>query len=280
MKVIVHNDDFGLTYGFSEAILDCHTNGVTTSTSVRVNGTAYKNSLKALKRQKSLGVGLHLNLTDGPGFDKKFPRLLVESLFWTKKQQEEIKNLVEVQFIQAIKKDKLKIDHINSHDHVHMIPKIFNLTSNLCKKYNINYLRLTNEKYYLTGKFSTDIKPYLNKNILKLLLLKYFAKINSRILENYGLKSIPFYGLLHTDNMTEKALIGAFENAKENKFTTIEILTHPVYRSKKDKLFTSKFIENYSKKKNRLIEARALKSKKLKNYLTTNKIDLINFSDL
>lgn len=274
MKLIVHNDDFGLNFGFSEAIIDCHKNGITTSTSVRVNGTAYKQTLKGLKKNSGLDIGLHLNLTDGFEFRKNFLSYLLPI------ERERAKKALENQFIQAIKKDNLKIDHVNSHDHIHMIPWIFEITASLCKKYKIKYLRLVDENYYLTGNIFTDIKPFVNTNIFKLTLLRIFAKININTLKKYKLKTVHFYGILHTDNMNVHTFTGALEDAKKRKYNTVEILSHPVYQSKKDKVFTSQFIKEYSKRKTRLVEAKTLKSRKLKEYLKRNKIGLINFGKI
>ena len=71
MKAIFHNDDFGLTYGFTDAIKDSFQNGVTTSTSLRTNGFAYKYAVKLSKGPlRKIGLGLHVNITQGKAHTK------------------------------------------------------------------------------------------------------------------------------------------------------------------------------------------------------------------
>ena len=64
-----------------------------------------------------------------------------------------------VSLLQEIEKvlDKVEAKHLNSHVHVHGIPKIFELTCKLAKEYNINYIRTQFEMPYLLP----DIKKYL-----------------------------------------------------------------------------------------------------------------------
>jgi|SRR5215831_1601931 len=64
-RLIVNADDFGLSRGISNAILIAHRHGVVTSTSVMANQQASDYALSLLGEAPSLGVGVHLNLTEG-----------------------------------------------------------------------------------------------------------------------------------------------------------------------------------------------------------------------
>ena len=76
MKVVLTNDDFGVTYGFIKGARECYKKGLTTSVSIRTNGIYYSLAKRFLKEEmKNSGVGLHLNLTDG----KKYKDLLKRS---------------------------------------------------------------------------------------------------------------------------------------------------------------------------------------------------------
>lgn len=281
LKAIIHNDDLGLNFGFTEAILDCFQNGITTSTSIRTNGTAFNYAIKRiLPKINSIGFGLHLNLTDGKGY-RSFFRILFGTIVNRNKTLGWVEKEFEKQFIKTIIKDKLAIDHINSERHIHMIPPIFKITAKLCKKYKIRYIRMVNENYYQTGSLKTDILPFLNTNIIKLLLLNYFSIRNRKTQRRYCLKTTDrFYGVLYTGNMHEQAFLGALKNALKNNYRTIEILLHPALISKKDILFTSSFIKWYTSQKGREIEMNTLKSKRVKAFIGKNKIKLINYREL
>jgi chitin disaccharide deacetylase len=64
-KLIVNADDFGLTVGVNQAILDAHRDGIVTSTTLMANGAALGQAVIASQRAPALGVGVHLNLSEG-----------------------------------------------------------------------------------------------------------------------------------------------------------------------------------------------------------------------
>src|SRR5215831_17721899 len=64
-RLIVNADDFGLTAGVNLAIIEGHVQGIITSTSLLANGTAFDSAVAMAKGHAKLGVGVHLNLTDG-----------------------------------------------------------------------------------------------------------------------------------------------------------------------------------------------------------------------
>ena len=281
LKVIIHNDDFGLNYGFSYAIHNCFIKGVTTSTSLRVNGTAYDHSVKKiLPKINKIGLGLHLNLTDGKNY-KSFIKILFATIVKRRKTLNWVQKEFEKQFLQTIQKDKLKIDHIDSESHIHMIPPIFKIAVSLCRKYKVGFIRNSNENYYLTGDLKTDLKPFINSNIIRFLVLKCFAFINQKTLKDHELKTSDcFYGILHTGEMNQPAFLGALRNALKNNYQLVEILSHPAIKTDKDRNFTSPFIKKYTAKIEREIEAGVLKSQEVKRFIRKNKIKLVNFKTL
>src|SRR5256885_13268680 len=64
--LIVNADDFGLSPGVTDGILEAHAAGVVSSVSVLVNAPGWEHAVAALRAAGStLGAGLHLNLTTG-----------------------------------------------------------------------------------------------------------------------------------------------------------------------------------------------------------------------
>jgi predicted glycoside hydrolase/deacetylase ChbG (UPF0249 family) len=59
--LIVNADDFGYSQGINKGIIEAHTNGIVTSTSVMVDGMA-SNEAADLKQYPELSVGLHFVL--------------------------------------------------------------------------------------------------------------------------------------------------------------------------------------------------------------------------
>ncbi len=78
--LIVNADDGNLTPGVTQAILDCHDQGILSSTTWMVNLAHSARRVREVKARPNLGVGIHLNLTLGqPVSDPKdIPSLLTE----------------------------------------------------------------------------------------------------------------------------------------------------------------------------------------------------------
>ena len=66
MKLLIINaDDFGMAAGVTNAIVDCHNNGIVTSTTLMTNMPDAERAADLSRPLKALGVGVHLNLTEG-----------------------------------------------------------------------------------------------------------------------------------------------------------------------------------------------------------------------
>src|SRR5438128_1832847 len=62
---IINGDDFGFSQGVNQAIIQAHTQGVLTSTSLMVSGDAVEDAIAMKRHHPSLAVGLHLVLVCG-----------------------------------------------------------------------------------------------------------------------------------------------------------------------------------------------------------------------
>src|SRR5436853_7925313 len=65
-KLIVTADDFGLTEKVNQGIVEAHCRGIVTSTSLMANGGAFEDAVARTREAPRLGIGAHLNLTQGP----------------------------------------------------------------------------------------------------------------------------------------------------------------------------------------------------------------------
>lgn len=293
MKVIIHNDDFGHNSGFTRAIADCVRKGITTSVSITVNGADYQKAklLLATEKFKKIGVGLHLNITDGRAITRELAdengnyKRKFQNYFWELviKRDSKLLNKIEKdlgeQFEKA-KRDKLTIDHVNGHDHIQMIPVIFEIICRLCRKRKIRYIRLAREPYYRTGKIRDDIYPFVNKNIVKWGLLNYLAEENMATLRRYKLKtSEACYGILQTDHMDKKVIESCLKDAIRRKYKLVETVSHPA-RADKNTKYTSEFFLDYTNRKARGKEKQAMKSRALRRFIEKNGIELVNYARL
>lgn len=291
MKAIIQSDDFGLSFGFTEAIKDCFLLGNISSTSIRTNGMAYKYAVKLLKNKLAdIGLGIHLNLVDGPAHQAaladssgnyKFNFLQYLLLAQNNKFLKDVEAELDWQFQQVLK-NGLKVDHVSGHNHTYIIPPIFAIVCQLCRKYQIKSIRLPSEPYYLIGSLTADLKPLFNLNIIKFLIVKQFSQQNKLTLKKYHLKTTDaFYGVLHTDNMSFEVIKAALQDAKTRGFKTIEILGHPAYSNDpRDKTYTSKAIKDYIHSANRRLETATFQTPQLADLLKETAVETTSYRNL
>jgi hopanoid biosynthesis associated protein HpnK len=71
-RLIVNADDFGFTLGVNRAIVDAHTRGIVTSSTLMATGRAFEDAAGLAKTVPRLSVGCHVVLIDGePVLDAK-----------------------------------------------------------------------------------------------------------------------------------------------------------------------------------------------------------------
>ncbi|OGM77723.1 hypothetical protein A2188_01965 [Candidatus Woesebacteria bacterium RIFOXYA1_FULL_43_9] len=265
MKVIFHNDDFGLTWGFTEATYQLGIKGKINSLSIRTNGVDFFRARKLSKAlaKKGVRIGIHLNITDGPTcqdrlannqghYKYSFLHYLLLLLFPNHKLERLITNEFEQQFHML---KGVGIIQVDSHDHIHLIPRIFRITCQFCQKHHLKYIRLIKEPFLIVNK--KNIHPF---SYAKHLLLNLFSNLNRKVAQDYDLISVDsFYGVLYTNQMDSKVISASLKHASSKGYQTIQILSHPtLINNSHDIIYTSRFIQKYANLPNRKVEYESL----------------------
>ena len=259
-----HADDFGRSRNISKSINILIKKKIITSVSIIVSEKIY--GLDYLKKY-NIHKRLHLNLTDFS--NKKKSNKFIYNLSFLKlcflpflPNFDDNKKKLREEILRQINLYKKKINKknifIDGHQHVQMIPWIFNILYDLKTKHNITNMRIPNEKFKLNN--LNILKFAICKNIIKLLLIKIFIFINRNKIKKIRYK-YNFFGIIYSGVQSEKSLKNAildYQNTK--KSNKLEILIHPGYASLKEKkLFKSSFFKYYFSK-NRKKEFKLIKS--------------------
>lgn len=227
-KIIVNADDLGLSEGINNGILECFLNGVITRASIIACGSAFNHAVSLLRLNPSLTIGIHLTLIEenpisnhsavkslinSQGTFYKNYKIFLLKYFLGQIKLSEITNELEAQ-IKKVFDSGLKINHIDSHQHIHMLPGIFHIVGNLAKKYNIKSIRIP-KAYAWKMKSIKEISLTCLAQICK----KEQLKLGIRNYNN-------FWGFNQSGNIKKEELINFLDNLMPG---TTEIMCHPGY---------------------------------------------------
>lgn len=148
-QLIINADDFGFTLGVSQGIAEAMRHMVT-STTIMGNCLDLPMHLSLLEGLPHRGLGVHLVLSAGAPI---LPRESVPSLvnreghFWRDfRQATRLANPHEVHLewraqVEAILRCGVKPTHLDSHHHVHLVPKLTRVAIEIAREYNIPAIR-------------------------------------------------------------------------------------------------------------------------------------------
>ncbi|MFD1064876.1 chitin disaccharide deacetylase [Oceanobacillus locisalsi] len=150
MRVEINADDFGLTKGVTDGIIEAHQNGCVTSTTIMMNGLATNYAVEKAAENPDLKIGIHLVLTWGKPLHTSVSNLVNPDgtfRFTSNFLDMEVPNLEEVELewraqLEACLATGLPLDHIDSHHHVHGWPPLKNLIIKLAQEYEVPVRRV------------------------------------------------------------------------------------------------------------------------------------------
>jgi chitin disaccharide deacetylase len=136
-RLIVNADDFGFTSGVNRGIVEAHSGGVVTSSTLMANGPAFAEAARLAKTIPTLSIGCHVVLIDGqPVLDaQQLPTLTSGAHFRDglmtfaaraiagRIDADEIIAEASAQ-IRKIQAAGISVSHIDTHKHTHLFPKI------------------------------------------------------------------------------------------------------------------------------------------------------------
>jgi predicted glycoside hydrolase/deacetylase ChbG (UPF0249 family) len=243
-RLIVNADDFGLTENVNRGILDAHREGIVTSTTLLANGMAFDAAAAASKRFHLLGIGVHLNLTEGvpvaeashiPTLVDRGGRLyLTPARLWVGISTGQVSlSDIETELRAQVAKvfhAGIKPTHFDGHKHVHVLPRVSEVVIGLAHEFRVPAVRCPEEQY-AHGSGPLRIWKLSGLSTLKQFLVSRavsdLAGCFRKKLEKAGLHSpTHFYGISRTGFLDASAIRQILENLPEG---TSELMCHPGY---------------------------------------------------
>lgn len=236
-RVTVTADDYGLTRGNTDSILEAADRGALTRVSLLPNGLAFDYAATEYKKRSGrLTLAVHLNLTEGKPLSapSEIPRL-VDSRGYFKYSP--ISLLLATLFRGSgapvcgdIRRElKAQLERIRSigapfsadgHQHVHMIPAVFRELLALAPEYRIRSVRMPHEPVGIIRTLLVHPMRSLQVMALNYLTIRNMMRAREKLPHNDW-----FIGVLHSGSLTESRIRTYLSHVPENG--ELEIGTHP-----------------------------------------------------
>lgn len=271
IRMVVHADDLGLSLGINNAILRVAREGWLSSSCLRVNGPAYESAVnETMPQMPGVGMGVHLNIVEGKTrqeiadggnllFDQTGQYIAKNNAFgfwrilklsrnssFLKQVEADFRNQIEI-----VLADGVNVDHLNSHQHSHGIPGIFEIVCRLANDYDIPYVRVMREPFYIKGGAGDHVSLWYPLNLMKWAVLRYFSRKNRKIARGYNIKYNDYFlGILYTSRMNFARLAKGLESvARTDRLTSrpwVEALFHPAEPTGlEEEVFLDKSVRSY-----------------------------------
>jgi predicted glycoside hydrolase/deacetylase ChbG (UPF0249 family) len=242
-NLIVNADDLGWTAGVNRGIADAHRNGIVTSTSLLANGSAFDHGVRVAGGLPGLGVGVHLNLSDGPPTSPtgqvrslldengKFlggPESLLLRLTTKSLDVKEVEKEWDAQ-IQRVREAGIRPTHLDGHKHVHMLPGLFGIALRLAKRHGIEGIRVSHEASPLRTALSdgNEATSVAIKQGVQARGLKLLARDAREMAERSGVAAADYFcGIAQTGVLTRAGVAKLLGSLPEG---TTELMCHPGY---------------------------------------------------
>lgn len=220
MKLRINADDFGISPGVNGAIEKMFQEGRLHATSLICGCGYFDEAVEIAKRNPGLEVGLHFNITIGTSqFKNGFLSLLMMSFLNRSLLKKEAEKELRSQ-ISLLEENGIKVTHIDSHRHIHMIPGIFEVVEKVAKEKNIKRVRVINESLLTTLRIKHHKKFLWNGSLVKWLILSSLRFINNTKSNRY------FFSILYTCEISRN-LIDKIKIPKKFQNSEIEVMIHP-----------------------------------------------------
>lgn len=147
--LIVTADDVGLDPGMTEGAIRAHREGIVTACSIVASGAAFDGAVARLRDVPSLEVGVHLALVEersltGLRMPRKyttFVPLYLARVISIAAIERELRAQIE-----RVLATGLRVTHLNGHQHLHLLPRVFAVVARLAREYAVPYVRIVDDR--------------------------------------------------------------------------------------------------------------------------------------
>lgn len=288
-RLIVNADDFGFTAGVNRAIVEAHTHGIVTSSTLMANGKAFEDAVRLAPSVPRLSVGCHVVLIDGePVLDAKLLPSITSSHSSGARFRDGVKSFaaralagrldpgeIEAEASAQIRKLQstgIRVSHLDTHKHTHLFPAVLKPLLRAARACGVRAIRnpFGPRKPLKSSELLT--RPSLWARYAEVRILR---SLSARFRDSASRESFATpdgtLGIVVTGALDEKLFRGIATIMPEG---TWEFVCHPGYND--DDLKSAKTRLHASRE----VELRVLTMPEARQLLLQQGIELISYRDL
>ena len=278
-------DDLGWTAGVNRGIAEAHRNGIVTSASLMANGAEFADGAELARNTAGLGVGVHLNLSDGGPITAREavpsllnnagefdggPDALLLKIATRGLAMREVETEWEAQ-IAKVRAAGIEPTHLDGHKHVHMLPGLFEIALRLAKRHGIGAIRVSHEASNLRSALSAgELRAsVVLKQGVQARGLKLLARDAREQADRAGISTADhFCGIAQTGELTKEGVTRLLRSLPEG---TTELMCHPGYADEALRKSATRLQESREK------EVEILTDTNIRNLVASQGIRLIDY---
>jgi hopanoid biosynthesis associated protein HpnK len=284
-RLIVNADDFGFTSGVNRAIVEAHSRGIVTSSTLMANGPAFTQAVELAKRNPQLGIGCHVVLIDGePLLDPQ----RISSLTSSRRFGDGLKSFaaralagriddgeifaeVAAQ-IGKLQASEISVSHVDTHKHTHLFPRILRPLLRAARECGVRAVRNPFGPRLPMRSSQLMQRPNLWTRYAQLRILGGFARrFHSTVAQEVFVTTDGTLGIEVTGTLDETLFHAIAESIPEG---TWEFVCHPGYNDVDLQKANTRLRES------RETELRVLTLPAAREILEQKGIQLISYRDL
>jgi len=288
-RLIVNADDFGFTAGVNRGIVEAHTHGIVTSSTLMARGPAFDHAVRLAKQLPRLSVGCHVVLIDGePVLDPARLPTLTPRNSGAVRFRDGIKSFalralagqldpgeIEAETtaqIRKIQSSGIDVSHLDSHKHTHLFPKVLRPILRAARACGVRAIRnpFGPRKPLRSGELLA--RPSIWTRYAEVRILHTLAGEFRGAARREGIETTDgTLGIVVTGTLDEKLFRTIAAIIPEG---TWEFVCHPGYNDADLQQANTRLRES------REIELRVLTMPEVRNLLSNCDIDLVSYRDL
>lgn len=141
--LVVNADDFGFTRDVNSGIVEAHTRGILTATTLMANGAAFDDAVSLAREHPTLDIGVHLVMVQGPSLAHRgteLPRSVPELIRALLSRRVNPYDELRPQILKVLEAG-IRPLHLDTHKHTHLWPAVLDAVARLSQEFAIPWVR-------------------------------------------------------------------------------------------------------------------------------------------